>query len=146
MFERENDGMSNLEVRPGPEVSDNRPLKEIVVNIASSLNTIVRDEIRLTIVELKDKFRASPKAIAYLAAAGLLGFLAVECLVTACIAALAIVLPVWLSALIVAVLAASAAGGVFVIGRLALEKVEPIPQQTMETLKDNVDWVKDRLT
>jgi hypothetical protein len=133
--------MSNLEVR-----SDNRPLREIVADVGSSLNTIVRDEIRLTIVELKDKLRASPKAIAYLVAAGLLGFLAVECFVTACIAALAIVLPLWLSALIVAVLAASAAGGAFVIGRVALEKIEPIPQQTLETMKDNVDWVKDRLT
>jgi hypothetical protein len=138
--------MSNLEVRSGPEVADNRPLAEIIANILSGLNTIVRDEIRLAIAELKDKMRASPKAVAYLAAAGLLGFLAVECIVTACIAALAIVLPVWLSALIVAVLAASAGGGAFVIGRLALEKVEPIPQQTMETLKDNVDWVRDRLS
>lgn len=138
--------MSNLEVRSGPESADSRPVREIIANIVSSLNTIVRDEIRLAIVELKEKLRASPKAVAYLAAAGLLGFVAVECFVTACIAALAIVLPVWLSALIVAVLAVSAAGGAFLIGRLALEKVEPIPQQTMETLKDNVDWVRDRLT
>jgi hypothetical protein len=138
--------MSNLEVRSGPEATDNRPLTEIVANIVSSLSTIVRDEIRLAIVELKKKLRASPKAVAYLAAAGLLGFLAVECFVTACIAALAIVLPVWLSALVVAVLAASAAGGAFVIGRVALEEIGPIPQRTMETLKDNVDWVRDRLT
>jgi hypothetical protein len=137
--------MSNLEVRSVPEAGDNRPLAEIVANIVSGLNTIVHDEIRLAIVELKDKLSASPKALAYLAAAGLLGFLAVECFVTACIAALAIVLPVWLSALIVAVLAASAAGGAFVIGRLALEKIEPIPQQTIETLKDNVDWVREQL-
>ena len=138
--------MNNSEVRPGPQAADSRPLTEIVANIVSGLNTIIRDEIRLAIVELKGKLRASSKAVAYLAAAGLLGFLAVECLVTACIAALAIALPVWLSALIVAVLAASSAGGAFVIGRLALEKVEPVPQRTMETLKDNVDWVRERLT
>jgi hypothetical protein len=138
--------MSNVEIRSGPEAADKRPLKEILADVVSSLNTIVRDEIRFAIVELKKKLRASPKAVAYLAAAGLLGFLAVECFVTACIAALAIVLPVWLSALVVAVLAVSAAGGAFVIGRVALEEIEPIPQQTMETLKDNVDWVRDRLT
>jgi uncharacterized membrane protein YqjE len=138
--------MINREVRSGPEAADNRPLREIIAAVGASLNTIVRDEIRLAVVELKEKLRASPKALAYLAAAALLGFLAVECFVTFCIAALSIVLPVWLSALIVAVLAALTAGGAFVIGRLALEKVEPIPQQTMETLKDNVDWVRERLT
>ncbi|HEY7390450.1 MAG TPA: phage holin family protein [Bryobacteraceae bacterium] len=138
--------MGNLEIRSGPETADNRPLREIVADIVSGLNRIVRDEIRLAIVELKGKLRASPKAVAYLAAAGLLGFLAVECFVTFCIAALAMVLPVWLSALIVALLAASAAGGAFVIGRLALEKIDPIPQQAMEALKDNVDWVRDRLS
>lgn len=137
--------MSYRDGRTEAGSADSRPLREIVGSLVADLRTIVRDEIRLALLELRAKLRKSRKGVVYLAAAAFLGFVAAECFVTACIVALAIVLPLWLSALIIAVLAALAAGGAFVIGRLALERVDPIPRQTLETLKDNLDWVKNRL-
>jgi uncharacterized membrane protein YqjE len=121
-----------------------RPLSEIVAAVIQNVQNIFRSEVRLAIVELKQKLRKSSKAVAFLAIAGLLGFLAACCLTTAFIVLLYIVLPLWLAALLVFLAYAIAAGGAFVLGRMALEEIDPLPQQTIETLKDNLDWAKNR--
>ena len=61
-------------------------------------------------------------------------------------AALAIVLPVWLATLVMGLMLGIGAGGAYLLGRLELEKVEPVPQQTLETLKDNIDWARNRVS
>jgi hypothetical protein len=56
-------------------------------------------------------------------------------------------LPAWLSALLVA---AALAGGAYVLFRLGKERVEkagaPIPEQTIDTIKEDVEWAKARAT
>lgn len=126
------------------ETADTHSWGEIVSAVIQNIQNIFRAEMRLAGVEIREKVRKSAKAGGLLGAAALLGLLAAACVTTACIAALAIVLPVWLAALIMAVLLGGGAGGAFLLGRLALEDVDPIPQQTMETIKDNIEWAKTR--
>ncbi len=123
---------------------DGHPVSRILERILHDLQTIFRNEVELAAGEVTDKARRSAKAGMLLAAAGLLGFLAAECLITTFIAALNIVLPLWLSALLMAVLCAIGAGGAFVLGRLSLEEVDVLPQKTLETMKDNIDWARNR--
>ena len=117
----------------------------IAGELVHHLQNILRAEIRLAAAELKEKIQSSQKAGRLLGAAALLGFLAACCITTACIAALAIVLPFWLAALLMGVILGAGAGGAFLLGRLALEQVDPMPQQTLETMKDNIDWARDRV-
>lgn len=124
--------------------ADSRPLSEIVAAVIQNLQNIFRTEVRLAGLELKEKARKSGKAAGLLGGAALLGFFATACFIATCIVALSIVLPVWLSTLLMGVTLAFGAGGAFLLGRLALQDVEPIPQQTLETLKDNIDWAKTR--
>lgn len=138
--------MSDRNVPFDRGTGDSRPLSEFVRSVITDLQEIVRAEIRLALSELKSQAHHSRKAAVFLAAAGLLAFLATECFLITCIAALAIVLPLWLAALIIGVMLAVVAGGAFTLGRLALDKVDPLPQRTLETLKDNLDWAKDRLS
>ena len=126
------------------DAADAHTWGEIVGAVVDNLQTIFRAVIRLAALESKEKLQKSAKAGGLLGAAAILGFLAAACLTTTCIVALAIVLPLWLSSLIVGVLLAGAAGGAFLLGRLALEEVDPLPQQTLETLKDNIEWAKTR--
>jgi Putative Actinobacterial Holin-X, holin superfamily III len=138
--------MSDRNISTEPCGTDNRPVSEIAASALNDLKAIVRDEIRLALTELKDKIGRSRVGVVYLAMAAFLGFLAVECFVTFCIAALAIVLPVWLSALLVGVVTIMTAGGVLALGISSLQKVDPLPRQTLESLKDNLDWAKERLS
>jgi cbb3-type cytochrome oxidase subunit 3 len=63
------------------------------------------------------------------------------------ILALSIVLDAWLSALIVGV---ALAGAAFVLAKRGKERVEeagsPLPEETIETVKEDVEWAKTRAT
>jgi hypothetical protein len=124
--------------------AESRPLSEIVSDIVHDIGNIFRDELRLAAAELKTKAKKAGVAGGFLAAAGLLGFFAMACFVMTCVVALSIVLPLWLCSLLVGILLATGAGGAFLVGRMALERVDPIPQQTLETMKDNIEWMKNR--
>jgi tetrahydromethanopterin S-methyltransferase subunit C len=65
---------------------------------------------------------------------------------TACIiAAIALALPTWAAALIVAVVYAIVAAIVAQSGRSKLAHAAPmVPQQTTQTVKEDVEWVKTR--
>lgn len=123
---------------------DSRSLKDIIGDVVQDIENIVRNEIRLATIELKEKALKAGLAVGILAGAGLLGFFAMAIFIVTAIVALAIVLPLWLSCLIIAVLLAGAAGGAYVTGRMALQKVNPVPQRTVETVKDNIEWAKTR--
>ncbi len=122
-----------------------RSLKDIVQDVVRDIGNIFRAELRLAGTELKEKFRKGAIPGGMLAAAGLLGFFAMACFIATCIVALTIVLDIWLSVLLMGVLLAIVAGGAFLMGRMALEQIDPVPQQTLETMKDNVEWAKNRL-
>ncbi len=132
---------SGVQVSPDPE---SRSWKEIVSDVVRDIENIFKNEIRLAGTELKTKAKNASKAGAMLGAAGLLGFFAGVCMLVACIAALTLFLPLWLSALIMAVLLGTGAGGAFILGRMALQEIDPVPQRTLETLKDNLEFVKTR--
>ena len=76
---------------------------------------------------------------AFPAYAGLLAVLA------ACISALAKVLPVWLSALLVGLVALALALGFLILGIRGLKRNDFRPRQTIETVKEGVEWAKRQL-
>lgn len=125
--------------------SDARPLREIIADVVRDIDNIFRNELRLAGIELKTKLHKSAKAGGLLAAAGLLGFFAMACMIGSCIVALAIVLPWWLCFLVMGVMLSIGAGGAFLFGRIALQEVDPLPQRTLETMKDNLEWAKNRV-
>ena len=86
----------------------------------------------------------SLRGLSVIAVAAAAGLLAGGCFATACIAALALVMPVWLAGLIMGILFGAVAGVAFVIGRKRLEDVEIVPQQTVQTVKDDIEWAKQR--
>jgi|GEM_PF-6867258 uncharacterized membrane protein YqjE len=121
---------------------DSRPVGEIASNIVENVQDIVHLEARLAVAEVKEKARQSALALLLLSAAAGAGFLGAACLVTTCIVAMAIVLPLWLSALLTGILLLFGAGLAYLLGRLALEKVDLVPRRTLETLKEDLDWIK----
>lgn len=129
------DGSTKLD--PG----DARSVAQIARSVAQDFQDFVRAELQLAGAELKEKAGQYGKALAILAAAGLLVFFAFACLVTACIAALALVLPVWLAALIPCVLLGFLAGGAFLVGRIALDKLDPLPTRALAVFWRTVERI-----
>ncbi len=131
--------MQTMQTQPEMEA---RSWKEVIADIVHDIENIFRNELRLAALEVKGKLKQSASAGGLLAAAGLLGFFGLACLIVTAIVALNIVLALWLSALIIGVLLLIAAGVAYFAGRAALRKLDPMPQKTVQTLKDNLEWGK----
>ena len=81
-----------------------------------------------------------------LGGAGLVGALALATLTTCFIALLATAMVVWLAALIVTIVYGLVAGTLALIGKNRVsEATPPVPEQTVETVKEDVQWAKTQL-
>ncbi len=124
---------------PAPEPT----LGALVHDLTEQLSTLVRDEMRLAQAELAEKGRHAGVGVGLFSAAGLLGFLGLATLVATAILALALVLPAWLAALVVAVVLFAAAGGAALVGRSNVRQATPpTPEQAIEGVKEDVATVK----
>jgi uncharacterized membrane protein YqjE len=133
--------MSALE----PKDSD-RSLGELVSEMSSDLSALIRKEIELARVELKDEARQAAKAGGMLGGGAFVGYLAALLLSLSLAWGLndAFDNAGWLGFLIVGALYAIASGALLAQGRNKLKEFNPVPEQTVETLKEDVQWVKEQ--
>jgi cobalamin biosynthesis protein CobD/CbiB len=125
---------------------DVRSPGDLMQDVLRDMSEIVRGEIRLAKAEMSEKARKGANVGALFGAAALGGLLAAMAIVACCIAALAIVLPLWLAALIAGVLLGMAAGMAFLAGRERLKRIDVAPRRTVETMRENLQWAKHRMT
>ena len=120
-------------------------LGELVKELASETSTLVRQEIHLAKAEMTQKGRQAGVAGGFLGGAGVVALLALVALTVMFIAALATAMHTWLAALIVTAAYALIAGTLATTGRQRLRSVgSPVPEQTIETVKEDVQWAKTR--
>ena len=127
-----------------PVEVDDRKIGDIVRDLVHDVGRLVKDEIDLAKTELGDKARRVRAAAGVLAIAGVVGLFGAACLIAAGIAALALVLPLWLAALLPGAGLAIIAGGAFLVGRKKLQQVDLAPRRTITTLKEDMEWAKQR--
>jgi hypothetical protein len=75
--------------------------------------------------------------------AGLLAILGLATLVTSAVAALALVLPLWAAALVVGAVLFAAAGIAGLVSKKQLQRTDPVPQQTVDSVKQDINEVKE---
>ncbi len=133
--------MSALE----PKDSD-RSLGELVGEMSSSLSELIRKEMELARVELKDEARRAAKAGGMLGGGAFVGYLAALLLSLSLAWGLndAFDNAGWLGFLFVGALYAVASGALLAQGRNKLKELNPVPEQTVETLKEDVQWAKEQ--
>ena len=122
-----------------------RPIAEIAKDLTSDLSLLVRQEIELAKAEMAEKGRTAAPGLGMFGGAGVIGLCAAGAL-TACLVLLfSLFLADWAAALIVGVVLAAIA---FVLARQGKERVadagKPVPEQTIETVKEDVEWAKTR--
>jgi len=127
------------------EPVDDRPLGELFADMSKSVQTLLRKEVELAKVEVKEQATRAGKAAAMFAGTAVVGFIGLILLSFAAAWGVAEAIPVWLAFLAVGLLYAVIAGLLLTIGKKKLETVQP-PKQTMQTLKEDVDVAKSSLT
>jgi uncharacterized membrane protein YqjE len=120
-----------------------RPIGELVKELAGQTSTLVRQEIQLAQAEISSKGKLAGRGAGMLASAAVAGLLALIALTAVLIAALDTAMPLWLAALIAKVLWAAIGAVLAARGRKELQHAAPPgPEQTVETVKEDIQWAK----
>ena len=122
---------------------DNRSLGELFSALAADTGTLVRQEVELAKTEMTQKATRVGKDIGFLLAGGAVayaGFLAILAAIAIGLGQLG--LPWWIAALLVGLVVAGIGGFLVMRGLSALRQETPLPQQTIDTLKEDAEWAK----
>ena len=119
-----------------------RPLPELMKQLAQETTTLVRQEIDLAKAEVTEQGKQAGKGAGIFGAAGVIGLLALGSLTACFVMALDEAMPGWLAALIVAAVYGAIAGMLALTGRNKVQEATPPAPQTVETLKEDIEWAK----
>lgn len=123
--------------------TDDRPLSELLSDVTTEVATLFRKEVELAKAETTEQVSRAAKAGRMLGAAAVIGFLALILFSFALAWALSEVVSEGVAFAIVGVLFAVVAGALALAGKKRLATVDPVPDQTVQTLKDDVQVAKD---
>jgi uncharacterized membrane protein YqjE len=122
-----------------------RPTTELLKQLSDQTTSLVRQEIELAKLEFREKGKKAGIGAGMFGGAGLFGLYAVGALTATIILALATFLPGWVAALIVTVVYGAVAGVLALRGKSQVkEATPPVPEQAVQTTKEDVRWVKTR--
>jgi hypothetical protein len=127
----------------GRTQTEERSLGELFTQLTENLRNLVRREIELARIETKEQISKATKGAGMFAGTGVAALLALILLSFAAAWGLAEVMPVGLAFLVVGLVYAAVAGVLFVQGRQKLANLNPVPQQTMETVKQDVQVARE---
>ena len=117
-------------------------LGDLLNELTGDLSKLMRQELELAKAELREEASKAGKATGMLAAAGFAGYLTTVLLSFALVFALGAVMPLGWAALIVAALWGIAGAVLYTSGRAKLRTVNPKPERTVATLKEDAEWAK----
>jgi uncharacterized membrane protein YqjE len=119
------------------------PLGELLKRLSQETSQLVRQEFELAQAELAEKGKKAGLGAGMFGAAGVTGLLSLGALTACLVLALNHAVADWLAALIVALVWGAVAGVLALRGRDKVqEAAPPVPEQTVDTVKEDVQWAK----
>lgn len=123
---------------------ENESIATLVSHLAEQTAALSRQEVRLAQLELREKGKAAGLGAGMLGAAGIFGLFGLAAALSAAGAAIALALPVWASALIIAAIVLFVAGVLALVGRRSLKHATPpTPTATQESVREDVAAIKE---
>jgi uncharacterized membrane protein YqjE len=119
-----------------------RPISELVKELAGQTSSLVRQEMRLAQAELTEQGKSARRGAGMLAGAGVAAVLCLAAVSAAAIVALDSFLALWLAAVLVGAVWAIVAAALAARGRSELQRATPPAPQTVETVKEDIQWAK----
>ena len=162
--------MGSRAFRPQPEVPsgvdftdegrpdvEGRSVGELLGEVTGDLSSLMHKEIELAKLEakqavemakteFKDEATKAGKGAGLLAGAGVAAHFALAFVSLMLMFLLENVMPLELAALIVAALWAVVGAVLFTRGRKELREVRPVPERTIETVKEDLEWQRNQIS
>jgi hypothetical protein len=122
-----------------------RKLGELFADLSRDFSTLMRQEMELAKAELREEASKAGRAGGMLGAAAVAGLLTLFLLAWAAAWGLSEIVPEGVAFLIVGVVVGIVALSLFLAGKKQLANIRAVPDETVETLKEDVQWAKAQL-
>jgi hypothetical protein len=130
---------------PLEQQNSDQSIGELLGELMRETTTLIRQEITLAKNEMTRKASDAARNIAVLAVGGTVAYAGILAIVAAIVLMFVNAgLAPWLAALIVGVVIAAIGGVMAMKGLNALKHADMAPRQTIETLKEDAQWVKQQ--
>ena len=123
---------------------DERSIGQLFAELANETSTLVRQEVQLAKTELTQKVTSAGKDAGMIGAGGALAYAGLLAVLAAVIIGLGQLIPMWLSALLVGLVVIGVGYALIQSGLNALKRIDPAPRETIQTIKEDVDMVKEQ--
>ena len=121
---------------------NDRSAADLVRDIISNVQEMVRAEVRLAKAEVREEVDRSVAGAKKLAIGAVAGLFALNFILWGIAQLLANVMPMWAATLVMGI-ALGAAAGVLLM-KAKSEVRMPKPQKTIDNVKENVEWMKNQ--
>ena len=129
---------------PEPSGSGEPSTGQLVSDLTNQISRLVRDEARLAQAEMTQKAKKLGVGAGLFGGAGLFAFFGLALVITTAVLALALVLPDWLAALIVAVVLFAIAGVLALVGKKDVQQGSPpVPTEAIASVQTDIATVKE---
>jgi nitrate/nitrite transporter NarK len=116
---------------------------DLVRQLSEQVSTLVRDELALARLELVEKGKRAGIGVGLFGGAGMFAWYGFGALIATAILALALAMPAWLAALIVAVVLFAVAGVLALLGKKEVSQATPpMPTEAVASTKADVQTIK----
>ena len=122
-----------------------RSLAELFSKLSNETSTLIRQEMALARAEMTEKGKEAGKGAGLFGGAGAVGLLGAGALTAGIILLLDLAIAAWLAAIIVGLIYVAIAAVLGLKGRDRIQAATPpVPEQTVDTVKEDVEWAKTR--
>ncbi len=133
------DGIDNGDAR-------DQGLGELMKRLSADLSLLIRQELDLAKAEMIEKGKTAGATAGMFSAAAVVGLLGLGAFTALIILALSLAMASWLAALIVTVAYGGVAAVLAMAGKRKLKEAVPlVPEQTVDTVKEDVQWAKTQI-
>ena len=127
--------------------NDERSLGELFGELARDMGLLMRQEVELATSEMTRKVARAAQDVAMVAVGGLIVYAGLLGILAALVIGLAAAgLSWWQAALVVGVVAAVIGALLMQRGLAALKQTDLAPRAALESLKEDTQWAKDRMS
>ncbi len=126
--------------------NDERSLGDLFTELAAETGTLVRQEVALAQAEMTAKASRVGKNIGFLAVGGAVGYAALLAMVAGVILGFSYFMPAWIAAVLVGLLVGVVAYFMISAGLEELKRTSLTPEKSVESIKEDAQWLKNQVS
>lgn len=123
-----------------------RSLGELFSELSQDVSSLFQQEVQLAKVEMSQKASQAGQRVGFIAAGGFIAYAGFLAILAAIILGLAEFMAIWLAALIVGVVVAAIGYFLLQKGISDLKNLNPAPEKTIKSFKEDGQWLKQQLS